>query len=190
MAQAPPDICVWRSITTIPWCSKVRGWVLLPTALPAKPRQGNAREALTPSGEAPGPKSWPRSSPAGRTHEMPTVQLSRVILTEVHAQRWGRVLGKGENCRQKIALTELLQGCDTGKHQDLAGLSQESPPISTRGVGLGLSSEQEWQQCQVTRETRLGGGMWMLCSCSPASITLSGDTLEKKEGFQTTQFLH
>lgn len=32
--------------------------------------------------------------------------------------------------------------------------------------------------------------MWMLFSCSPASITLSGDTLEKKEGFQTTQFLH
>lgn len=162
MAQAPPDICVWRSITTIPWCSKVRGWVLLPTALPAKPWQeswGNSREALTPSGEASGPKSWSRSVPAGRTDEIPTVMLSRVILTELHAQRWGRVLGKGA-CRQKIAPTEFLQGCDAGKHQDLAGLSQESPPVSPRGVRLGLSSEQEWQQCQVTRETRLlGGGM-------------------------------
>lgn len=57
VAQAPPDICAWRSITTIPWCSKVRGWVVLPTAFPVRAWQeswGNSREGLIPSGEASG----------------------------------------------------------------------------------------------------------------------------------------
>ena len=53
MVPAPPDICALRFITTIPWCSKVSGHVVMPSASPARQWQEswvNARDCH-PAGE-------------------------------------------------------------------------------------------------------------------------------------------
>lgn len=126
----------------------------------------------------------PCKKSALNSHHAAAFGLSKVILTEAWSPslcvpRAGEGCLEKEPARQKTAPTDFLQGCEPGQHQHLAGLC---PPVSTQGGGAG--SELRARVTAVPSHQRdqaaWGGGMWMLFSCSPASITLSGDTLEKK----------